>query len=99
MADSDASIKSYLVVKVLEASGHNSNEVKVWDDDFKEGYVRGEAGQRSVVARGAGRPRACLSQASMPQSLPAVEIRGGARTVRVGLQLPTSRLSRSSPGA
>lgn len=35
-------IEGYLVVKVLEAAGNNSDDVKVWDPSFKEGFVKSE---------------------------------------------------------
>jgi hypothetical protein len=38
-------LKGYLVVKVLEAAGHNSEDIKVWDDTLKEGFVKGRSPQ------------------------------------------------------
>ena len=35
-------VKGYLVVKVLEAAGHNGEDVKVWDDSLKEAFVKSE---------------------------------------------------------
>lgn len=32
----------YLVINVLEAAGHDSEDAVVWDPDFKHGYARGE---------------------------------------------------------
>lgn len=32
----------YLVINVLEAAGHDSEDAVVWDPDFKQGYARGE---------------------------------------------------------
>ena len=34
--------QGYLVVKVLEAAGHNSEDERVWDANFTEGFVKGE---------------------------------------------------------
>ena len=40
--------QGYLVVKVLEAAGHNGDDAKVWDDSLKEAFVKSEcAHQRS----------------------------------------------------
>jgi hypothetical protein len=33
-------IQGYLVVKVLEAADHNSDDVKVWDPNFTHGFVK-----------------------------------------------------------
>lgn len=43
-------IQGYLVVKVLEAADHNSDDVKVWDPNFTHGFVKIEirGGARTV---------------------------------------------------
>jgi len=33
-------VRGYLVVKVLEAAGHNGEDRKVWDDTLKEAFVK-----------------------------------------------------------
>ena len=33
-------LRGYLVVKVLEAAGHNGDDLKVWDDTLKEAFVK-----------------------------------------------------------
>jgi len=33
-------LQGYLVVKVLEAAGHNGDDVRVWDDSLKEAFVK-----------------------------------------------------------
>ena len=35
-------VRGYLVVKVMEAAGHNGEDVKVWDDSLKEAFVKSE---------------------------------------------------------
>lgn len=35
-------LRGYLVVKVLEAAGHNGDDVRVWDDTFKDAFVKSE---------------------------------------------------------
>ena len=39
-------LRGYLVVKVLEAAGHNGEDVKVWDDSFKEVFAKSEPARR-----------------------------------------------------
>ena len=39
-------LRGYLVVKVLEAAGHNGEDVKVWDDTMKEAFVKSKMGLR-----------------------------------------------------
>lgn len=33
-------LQGYLVVKVLEAAGHNGDDARVWDDNFKDAFVK-----------------------------------------------------------
>lgn len=73
----------WLVVNVLESAGHDSDDAVVWDPDFKQGQARGE---RRRCSRRNGRSRALALIACLPlraPDVPAVEIRGGARTIRV----------------
>jgi hypothetical protein len=37
-------VRGYLVVKVLEAAGHNGEDRKVWDDSLKEAFVKSKFG-------------------------------------------------------
>ncbi len=41
----------YLVINVLEAAGHDSEDAVVWDPDLKQGYARG-AFRVGLVAAG-----------------------------------------------
>lgn len=81
-------LRGYLVVKVLEAAGHNGDDVKVWDDSLKEVFVK------SRFERISARSDATLVNSGLPvhgqgltsrppAALIAVEIRGGSRTVKV----------------
>jgi hypothetical protein len=38
----DAPPVGYLVINVLEAAGHNQEDEKVWEPEFRAGYARGE---------------------------------------------------------
>lgn len=40
----------YLVINVLEAAGHDSEDAVVWDPDFKQGYARGAPGRCCFMA-------------------------------------------------
>jgi hypothetical protein len=35
-------VQGYLVVKVLEAAGHNSDDQIVWTSELKEGFCKSE---------------------------------------------------------
>lgn len=41
MSAEEGALTGYLVVKVLEAAGHNSEDVEVWDPSINEAYVKG----------------------------------------------------------
>lgn len=45
--------KGFLVVKVLEAAGHNSSDVRVWDPSFTEGFVKGAPARLLTTAANA----------------------------------------------
>jgi len=36
-------LRGYLVVKVLEAAGHNGDDVKVWDDSLNDIFVKSKS--------------------------------------------------------
>ena len=44
----------FLVINVLEAAGHDSNDAGVWEPDFKEGYARGEAASSACLTAPCG---------------------------------------------
>lgn len=44
MADSNGAIAGYLVINVLEAAGHDSDDAVVWEPEFNKGYARGALG-------------------------------------------------------
>lgn len=103
----------YLVINVLEAAGHDSDDAVVWEPEFKQGYARGARPWGALLWRQActhrAPPRCCcrfpcklllvllLVQmlllrvfAACPccrsccrPSCAAVEIRGGAKTIKV----------------
>lgn len=46
-------LRGYLVVKVLEAAGHNGDDLKVWDDSLKDIFVKSECPRLSYQSNAA----------------------------------------------
>lgn len=44
-------VAGYLVINVLEAAGHDSEDAVVWEPEFKQGYARSKLGGRRVRGR------------------------------------------------
>ena len=60
----------FLVINVLEAAGHDSNDAGVWEPDFKEGYARGEA----VAPGGSAHRRRVAGREARPHELQSGEL-------------------------
>lgn len=52
----------FLIINVLEAAGHDSDDAVVWEPEFKQGYARGEPGGAGVRCRGPWDRRQQLQQ-------------------------------------
>lgn len=109
MAEANGAVAGFLVINVLEAAGHDSDDAVVWEPEFKNGYARGgrgrDAGSPGSPRRprgggsggapaagsaddaqraGCAGPRCSRAFGALPDPWRAVEIRGGAKTIRVG---------------
>lgn len=77
--------KGYLVVKVLEAAGHNSNDVPVWDASFDEGYVRVEIRGGPKTIRKATQHKPVTDNSIEWDEQLAIEVHEGASELRIML--------------
>jgi hypothetical protein len=84
-------LRGYLVVKVLEAAGHNGEDVKVWDDSFKEVFAKSEPARRPEPSPMRGSAAKQALRAAPANLFPSI-----AAQLRSGAALALSRRARGS---